>query len=57
MMNAVTNILRGLLKMVLGIVKVIWKIIHVMLVFMFSVVCGTTKSNKWQYDAEYYGYE
>lgn len=56
-MNAVTNTLRGLLKMVLGIVKVIWKIIHVMLVFMFSVVCGTTKSNKWQYDAEYYGYE
>ena len=43
-MNAVTNILRGLLKMVLGIVKVIWKIIHVMLVFMFSVVCSTTKS-------------
>ena len=56
-MNAVTTVLKVLVKIVRGIVKVILKIIHVMLVFMFSVVCGTKESNKWQYDAEYYGYE
>ena len=56
-MNTLTNILRVTLNIVWRIVKVFLKIIHVILVFMFSVVFGTTKSNKWQYDAEYYGYE
>lgn len=56
-MNTVTNILKMLFKIAWEIVKVILKVIHVVLVFMFAVVFGTPKSNKWQYDAEYYGYE
>lgn len=56
-MNTITKILKVIVKIVWGIVKVFLKVISVILLFMFSVVFGTPKSNKWQYDAEYYGYE
>ncbi len=56
-MNTVINILKVLVKIVWEITKVFLKVIKVMFVFFFSIVFGTKKSNKWQYDAEYYGYE
>ena len=56
-MNTVAKILKVLFKIVWEIAKAFLKIVYVMIVFMFSVVFGTTKSNQRQYDAEYYGYE
>ena len=56
-MNTVTKIVKVLFKIVWEITKVFFKVVKVMLVLFFSIVFGTKQSNKWQYDAEYYGYE
>ncbi len=56
-MNTVTKILKVLFKIVWEVVKVLLKIIKVMVVLFFSIFMGTKLSHKWQYDAEYYGYE
>lgn len=56
-MNTVMNILKVLAKIVMEIIRAFFKVIRVMIVLFFSIAFGTKQSNKWQYDAEYYGYE
>ncbi len=56
-METVTKILKVLFKIVWEITKVFLKVVKVMAVLFFSIFLGTKLSHKWQYDAEYYGYD
>lgn len=56
-MNILIKILKVIWKIAWAIIKINLKAVYLVAVFMFAGVFGTSKSNKQQYDAEYYGYE